>query len=194
MRVAIDTRKLHDFGIGTYVNNLVRGLARTDAQGNVVDATMRNFIGANIGDRPYFGRLRESKEDLVVVGPDISMAIATEVAETYRLRRPHLGVILLRRRMEVSTMSEALRAGIREVVLADDVEALVSACGSEWLLQFWNQLADHSERYRKIRLHGPLVARNVQAEHQALLSPQWPELLLQHGLQLSPMPHSAGQA
>ena len=67
-------------------------------------------------------------EDLVVVGPDISMAIATEVAETYRLRRPHLGVILMRRRMEVSTMSEALRAGIREVVLADDVEALVSAC------------------------------------------------------------------
>ena len=48
-------------------------------------------------------------------------------------------------------------------------EALVSACGSEWLLQFWNQLADHSERYRKIRLLGPLVARNVQAEHQALL-------------------------
>jgi len=47
--------------------------------------------------------------------------------------------------------------------------ALVSACGSEWLLQFWNQLVDHSERYRKIRLHGPLVARDVQAEHQALL-------------------------
>lgn len=30
MRVAIDTRKLHDFGIGTYVSNLVRGLARAD--------------------------------------------------------------------------------------------------------------------------------------------------------------------
>jgi glycosyltransferase involved in cell wall biosynthesis len=28
VRVAIDTRKLHDFGIGTYVSNLVRGLAR----------------------------------------------------------------------------------------------------------------------------------------------------------------------
>jgi pilus assembly protein CpaE len=67
-------------------------------------------------------------EDLVVVGPDVSMAVATEVAETYRLRRPFLGVVLLRRRMEVSTMSEALRAGIREVVPADDVEALVGAC------------------------------------------------------------------
>ncbi len=48
--------------------------------------------------------------------------------------------------------------------------ALVNACGSEWLLQFWNQLVDHSERYRKMRLNGPLVARgDVRAEHQALL-------------------------
>lgn len=67
-------------------------------------------------------------EDLIVIGPEITMAVATEVSETYRLRRPFLGVVLMRRRMEVSTMSEALRAGIREVVLADDVEALVGAC------------------------------------------------------------------
>jgi pilus assembly protein CpaE len=67
-------------------------------------------------------------EDLVVIGPDVSMAVAGEVAETYRLRRPFLGVVLLRRRIEVSTMTEALRSGVREVVLADDVEALVGAC------------------------------------------------------------------
>jgi len=30
VRVAIDIRKLHDYGIGTYVSNLVRGLARLD--------------------------------------------------------------------------------------------------------------------------------------------------------------------
>ena len=30
MRLAIDARKLHDFGIGTYVRNLVTGLARLD--------------------------------------------------------------------------------------------------------------------------------------------------------------------
>jgi pilus assembly protein CpaE len=67
-------------------------------------------------------------EELVVVGPDVTMAVAAEVAETYRLRRPFLGVVLMRRRMEISTMTEALRAGVREVVLADDVEALVGAC------------------------------------------------------------------
>jgi len=67
------------------------------------------------------------EEDLIVIGPDVTMAVACEVAETYRLRRPYLGVVLMRRRMEVSTMTEALRAGIREVVLADDVEQLVGA-------------------------------------------------------------------
>ncbi|HYU79356.1 MAG TPA: glycosyltransferase family 1 protein [Vicinamibacterales bacterium] len=30
MRIAIDARKLHDFGIGTYIRNLLQGLARID--------------------------------------------------------------------------------------------------------------------------------------------------------------------
>ncbi|MDM0116923.1 FCD domain-containing protein [Variovorax sp. J22R133] len=47
--------------------------------------------------------------------------------------------------------------------------ALVGACGSQWLLRFWNQLVDHSQRYRKIRLKGPLIVRDVQAEHQEIL-------------------------
>jgi glycosyltransferase involved in cell wall biosynthesis len=32
VRVAIDARKLHDFGIGTYIRNLLRQLARTDCR------------------------------------------------------------------------------------------------------------------------------------------------------------------
>ena len=32
MRIAIDARKLHDFGIGTYIRNVVLGLARLDQQ------------------------------------------------------------------------------------------------------------------------------------------------------------------
>lgn len=50
--------------------------------------------------------------------------------------------------------------------------ALVAACGSDWLLRFWNQLADHSARYRKIRLlhHRDAVAevRDLGGEHRAL--------------------------
>ena len=32
MRIGIDARKLHDFGIGTYIRNLLRQLARLDRQ------------------------------------------------------------------------------------------------------------------------------------------------------------------
>ena len=32
MRIGIDARKLHDFGIGTYIRNLLRQLARMDCQ------------------------------------------------------------------------------------------------------------------------------------------------------------------
>src|SRR6186997_2935825 len=36
MRVAIDARKLHDFGIGTYIRNLLRQLARIDRETDYV--------------------------------------------------------------------------------------------------------------------------------------------------------------
>lgn len=52
--------------------------------------------------------------------------------------------------------------------------ALVAACGSSWLLRFWNMLADHSERYRKVRLlhHREVQAevRDVNAEHQLIMA------------------------
>lgn len=52
--------------------------------------------------------------------------------------------------------------------------ALVAACPSPWLLRLWNMLADHSERYRKLRLahHGEPVAevRDVAGEHSAIVA------------------------
>jgi len=52
--------------------------------------------------------------------------------------------------------------------------ALVSACGSEWLLRFWTTLADHSERFRKLRLLNRHAAeaevRDVNAEHRAIMA------------------------
>ncbi len=50
--------------------------------------------------------------------------------------------------------------------------ALVAACGSAWMLRFWNLLSDHSERYRKVRLlrHTEAAAevRDIPGEHQAI--------------------------
>ncbi|MBN8293376.1 FCD domain-containing protein [Rhodobacter sp. NTK016B] len=51
--------------------------------------------------------------------------------------------------------------------------ALVAAAGSTWLLQIWRELADHSERYRKLRLlnYRNLAAdvRDVNAEHRQIM-------------------------
>lgn len=51
--------------------------------------------------------------------------------------------------------------------------ALVAAAGSDWLLRIWNDLADHSERYRKLRLlnYRTIAAdvRDVNAEHRAIM-------------------------
>jgi pilus assembly protein CpaE len=67
-------------------------------------------------------------EDLVIIGPETPLVMATEMAERYRLDRPTLSVLLLRRRVEMQVLSDALRSGIREVVLADDAQALLEAC------------------------------------------------------------------
>ncbi|WP_127110003.1 GntR family transcriptional regulator [Pararhodobacter zhoushanensis] len=51
--------------------------------------------------------------------------------------------------------------------------ALVSACDSAWMLRIWGDLADHSERYRKLRLlnYRNLAAdvRDVNAEHSDIM-------------------------
>ena len=53
VRVAIDARKLHDFGIGTYIRNLLRQLARIDHDTDYVllsppaDLDVAAQLGAN---------------------------------------------------------------------------------------------------------------------------------------------------
>ena len=53
---------------------------------------------------------------LVIVGPEVDMAAASSLAEQVRKERPEVSVILLRRRLEVMVLAQALRAGFREVV------------------------------------------------------------------------------
>lgn len=51
--------------------------------------------------------------------------------------------------------------------------ALIVACGSPWLLRFWETLADHSERYRKLRLlllgDGLPAGRDINREHEEIV-------------------------
>ncbi|GAB3886502.1 AAA family ATPase [Terrabacter terrigena] len=64
---------------------------------------------------------------LVIIGPDIDLDSACNLAEEERVARPELGVILLRHRLDVTVLAQALRSGVREVVAADDQNAIAEA-------------------------------------------------------------------
>jgi DNA-binding GntR family transcriptional regulator len=48
--------------------------------------------------------------------------------------------------------------------------ALVSGCGSRWLLNFCDQLADQHQRYRRLSAPRAFTQRGVKGEHQQLLA------------------------
>jgi pilus assembly protein CpaE len=65
--------------------------------------------------------------DVIVVGSGVDMDAALSLAETLRVTRPELGVVLVRRRVDTSVLTDALRAGAREVVAERDLAALGDA-------------------------------------------------------------------
>src|SRR5665811_785177 len=67
-------------------------------------------------------------ELLIIVGPEVDMQAASVLAEQVRKDSPEVSVILLRRRLEVAVLAQALRAGFREVVASDDLTSLSDAC------------------------------------------------------------------
>jgi pilus assembly protein CpaE len=64
---------------------------------------------------------------LVVIGPDVPIESACELSEECRVSRPEVGVVLLRHRLDVTALAQALRSGVREVVQADDQTAIADA-------------------------------------------------------------------
>jgi glycosyltransferase involved in cell wall biosynthesis len=96
MRVAIDARKLHDFGIGTYIRNLLRHLARLDC------------------NTEYVLLCRE--DDLKIaaqLGPNFRTVL--EPSPTYSLREQiHVPWVLMRERPDVFHAPHyILPAGVR---------------------------------------------------------------------------------
>jgi pilus assembly protein CpaE len=67
-------------------------------------------------------------ETLAVLGPGVALGDALAIAAEYRVSRPSLGVILIRDRLDVGLLGEAIRAGVREVVAANDPAGLLAAC------------------------------------------------------------------
>lgn len=97
-----------------------------------------------------------------------AIALGSPEWEAEILRALHL---LTRAPLPASPEDRATAEGWERLHRAFHV-ALVAACGSDWLLRFWNELADHSERYRKLRLlnYRTLAAdvRDVNAEHRII--------------------------
>jgi pilus assembly protein CpaE len=95
-------------------------------------ATLRSSLGPEstvLGSLDAVERhLREHEhEHVVVVGPGISTESALALAERLRVSRPHVGVVLVRSRVDAKLLSDALRAGIREVVNARELAAINAA-------------------------------------------------------------------
>lgn len=67
-------------------------------------------------------------EQLVVIGPDVDLGAACVVIEAARVDRPDVGVVLMRRRVDITVLGQALRAGAREVVDAEELTQLADAC------------------------------------------------------------------
>ncbi len=70
---------------------------------------------------------RHPDEYALVLGPSVDDTVAAEIAATYRITRPALGVVLVRSELDSTVFTEALRSGMREVVETTDVWGLARA-------------------------------------------------------------------
>src|SRR4029450_7017703 len=81
MRAAIDARKLHDFGIGTYIRNLLRHLARTDHSSEYVLLCGEADLGVAAQLGPNFRAVLEPS-------PNYSLREQVHVPWVLRRERP----------------------------------------------------------------------------------------------------------
>jgi pilus assembly protein CpaE len=70
---------------------------------------------------------KDKDEDLLFIGHNIPIGVAADIARRYRVERPSLGILVMRDFIDVQSLSEALAAGIRELVPTDDANALLLA-------------------------------------------------------------------
>lgn len=101
--------------------------------------TIRSALGADTVIATSFDGLRQhlssdETEDSAVLGPNVDLQSALELAGAMRVARPTLGVVLVRRRVDASLLAEALRAGVREVVEERDLAGLNAAVRRNSLL------------------------------------------------------------
>jgi pilus assembly protein CpaE len=121
----------------------------------VVESSQTNadvFLSVTGANSRVVANLDELKRSLVdspdeyaiVIGPTVDLEAAAALADTLRVTRPTVSVILIRRRVDTSVLAEALRSGMREVVDERDLTGLGSAVGRAE--QVWQALTGSSEK------------------------------------------------
>jgi pilus assembly protein CpaE len=101
----------------------------------------------------------DSSEALIVLGPGVDLSDALAIAAEHRVTRPAMGVILLRDRFDVGLLGEAIRAGVREVVAANDPAGLLAACARS--LEVSQQLGPVNRRRTPVATSAEFDARIV---------------------------------
>ena len=66
-------------------------------------------------------------EYVVVLGPDLELGTAVAVCEELRVARPTVSVVLARTEVDTGVLTQAIKAGARDVVRADDADSILSA-------------------------------------------------------------------
>lgn len=74
--------------------------------------------------------------DTIILGPSVDTELALDFAEKLRSTSPTLGVIVVRRRIDATVLTQALRAGVREVVGERDLTGLTEAVARSRSLTF----------------------------------------------------------
>src|SRR3954449_5422925 len=104
----------------------------------IVESTANNadlFLSVTGSGSRVVTNLEELKRTLtdapdefaIVIGPTVDLEAAAALADTLRVTRPAVSVILIRRRVDTSVLAEALRSGMREVVEERDLSGLGEA-------------------------------------------------------------------
>jgi pilus assembly protein CpaE len=90
------------------------------------------FLGAVGGGAEVVASIEELRqhlmdrldESVVILGPSVNLTAAASLAETLRVDRPALSIVLVRQRVDTSVLGDALRSGMREVVEQRDLTGL----------------------------------------------------------------------
>ncbi len=108
MRIAIDARKLHDFGIGTYIRNLVTSWARLDTATEYVLLTRPPMPATAAARRPQLPRGRRIAPSPTRSAEQLRIPLAVARARVDLLHEPHYVLPPLTRCRTVVTIHDCI--------------------------------------------------------------------------------------